>query len=82
MAYEKIPHTFLTGEVLTNSNGNTYRVISIISSEEVLFQNTFSGEYVKAWKPSMYIETYGDSTREVLIWNEGVYYNSMPNLKE
>ena len=71
MSYEKIEHEFMQGEILRNNNGYDYKVLKIITPNEVRFKRIKDGEIVDGYLPNMYLK---DDTDKVLIWEQGTYF--------
>lgn len=56
MGYKKISYFFEVGEVVKNENGYDYKVVAIMSNNEVKFERVKDGEIVEAYLPNMYIK--------------------------
>ena len=77
--YERLEHSFHTGEVLRNMNGNDYRVLAALSPENLLLMAQkdsqiivgrgvqFYGRYPKDERPD------SDSMVTGIEWDHGVY---------
>lgn len=72
MGYKKISYFFEVGEVAKNDNGYYYKVVAIMSKNEVKFERVKDGEIVEAYLPNMYIK---DDKEKVLVWEQGKYYS-------
>lgn len=77
--YEPVGHAFHTGEILCNMNGNDYRVLAVLSPENLLLMGMADGQILVGKGVRLY-ERYPvgerpdhDSMVEGIEWDHGVY---------
>jgi len=77
--YERLEHSFHTGEVLHNMNGNDYRVFAVLSPKDLLLVSMMDSQFIVGRGTQLY-ERYpkgerpDDDSRVVGIeWDYGVY---------
>lgn len=80
--YEPVEHTFHVGETLHNLNGSDYRVLAVLSPENLLLLGMEDGQLVVGKGVRLY-ERYPkdeipdiDSVVTGIEWNHGVYFGN------
>lgn len=77
--YEKMEHTFHTGEIVRNLNGSDYRVLEVLSERNILFLSVLTGEinvgidteyFAKAPRGD---DVPTDSVLYGMSWGHGIY---------
>lgn len=77
--YERLEHSFHTGEVLHNMNGNDYRVLAVLSPKDLLLVGMMDSQFIVGKGTQLY-ERYpkgerpdDDSMVVGIEWDHGVY---------
>lgn len=77
--YERLEHSFHTGEVLRNMNGNDYRVLAALSRKNLLLMSELDSQIIVGQGVQLY-ERYpkderpdSDSRVTGIEWDQGVY---------
>ena len=77
--YERLEHSFHTGEVLHNMNGNDYRVLAVLSPKDLLLVSMTDSQFIVGRGTQLYGrypkgERPDDDSMVVGIeWDHGVY---------
>lgn len=77
--YERLEHDFQTGEIIRNLNGNSYRVLDVLTEENILFLSVSSGEINIGLDTKYYAKTpegegfSADSILYGISWGHGIY---------
>ncbi len=82
MHYEPLEHDFKNGEIIHNFNGKDYRILSVLSPDNLLLMGVSDGQFVAGIGVQMY-ERYpkeqmkmGAGTVVAVEWQHGVYLGS------
>lgn len=77
--YEAVEHDFRQGEILHNLNGSDYRVLMVLSEENLLLMSQSNGQYIVAVNAVLYERApkegklSEDSVVRGMEWGHGVY---------
>jgi len=80
--YEDVEHSFHAGEILHNLNGNDYRVLTVLSPQNLLLMSLTDSQIIVGRGVHLY-ERYpqgkrpeGDSIVTGIEWDHGVYFGT------